>query len=155
MQLRSLLRQKLLERSLQEWTRPRTLHWLRSCFPHAIKAASIMVARWLTPIHSTLVLSSDHAYVQDKIKAKKAQPANGEPAGPKKARKAAPAQVCFRLSQRVPCVACQAGDSYLWPVIRGLMWPPDSRMIRMLARRSLPGTSQLPGRRPRRLLPLR
>ena len=46
-----------------------------------------------TPVHSTLVLTLDHAYVQDIIKASKAQPAHGEPAGPKKARKAAPTQV--------------------------------------------------------------
>ena len=58
-----------------------------------------MVAKWLTPAHSTLVLTLDHAYVQDKLKASTAQPANGEPAGPKKARKAAPTQVCVRLSQ--------------------------------------------------------
>ena len=155
MQSRSPSRQILLERSLQERRRPRTLHWLRSCFPHAIKAVSIMLAKWFTAFHSTLVLISDHAYVQDKINSSKAQPANGEPAGPKKARKAAPIQVCFRLSQRVPYVACQAGDSYLWPVKNQLMWPPDSRMARMLARRSLPGRSQVLGRRPRRPLLLR
>ena len=135
--------------------RPKTLRWLRSCFPHAIKAASIMLAKWLTTLYSTLVLTSNHAYKQDKINASKAQPANGEPAGPKKARKAAPIQVCFHISQRAPCVACQAGDSYMWPVKRQLMWPPDSRMARMLARRSLPGRSQLLGRRPGRLLPPR
>ena len=91
--MRSLSRQNLLERILQERRRPRTLHCLRSRFPHVIKAVSIMLAKWLKPFLSTLVLTSDHVCLQDKSNASKAQPANGEPAGPKKDRKAALTQV--------------------------------------------------------------
>lgn len=52
-----------------------------------------MLAKWLKPVLSTLVLTSDHVCLQDKSNASKAQPANGEPAGPKKDQKAALTQV--------------------------------------------------------------